>query len=29
LWICSNGYKSLYDNTSFAQCEHFFWLITS
>jgi hypothetical protein len=24
LWICSNGYKSLYDNTSFAQCEHFF-----
>jgi hypothetical protein len=23
LWICSNGYKSLYDNTSFAQCEHF------
>ncbi len=28
LWICSNG-KSLYDNTSFAKCEHFLRLITS
>jgi hypothetical protein len=23
-WVCSNDYKDLYDNTSFANCEHFF-----
>jgi Leucine-rich repeat (LRR) protein len=24
LWICSDGYKNLNDNTSFVNCEHFF-----